>query len=72
MNLNRLKRKLLSFYINSRGWRTDREIVVIESDDWGSIRMPSKRVYDELLSKGFPVDILPYLRYDSLESNIDL
>ena len=27
------------------GWRTNRHIVVIESDDWGSIRMPSKEVY---------------------------
>jgi len=72
MKLDRLKRKLLSFYINSRGWKTDRKIIVIESDDWGSTRMPSKKVYDELLAKGFPVDKLPYLRYDSLESNTDL
>lgn len=72
MNLNSLKRKFLHYYINSRGWRTDRKIVVIESDDWGSIRMPSKQVYNELLRKGFPVSKLPYLRYDSLESNTDL
>jgi hypothetical protein len=26
---------------NIPGWRTNRKIVVIESDDWGSIRMPS-------------------------------
>ena len=34
--------------------------------------MPSKQVYDQLLAKGFPVDKLIYLKYDSLESNSDL
>lgn len=72
MNLNSLKRRILFYYVNSRGWRTDRKIIVIESDDWGSIRMPSKKIYNKLLAKGFPVDKLPYLRYDSLESNTDL
>jgi hypothetical protein len=72
INIVPLKRKLINFYINSRGYRTDRKIVVIESDDWGSIRMPSKQVYDDLLSRGFPVDKLSYLKYDALESNRDL
>lgn len=72
MNLNSLKRKLLSYYINSRGWRTNRKLVVIESDDWGSIRMPSREVYEKFLAMGYPVDKLSYLKYDSLESNQDL
>ena len=72
INFVPLKRRLINFYINSRGWRTDRKIIVIESDDWGSIRMPSKKVFDELLSRGLPVDKLSYLKYDSLESNADL
>ena len=66
------KRKLIDWYANSRGWRTNRKIVVIESDDWGSIRMPSRQVYSELLSKGLPVDRLSYMKFDSLESNRDL
>ncbi|NTW32234.1 MAG: hypothetical protein HGB12_06370 [Bacteroidetes bacterium] len=33
---------------NIPGWRTDRKILVIESDDWGSIRMPSKETYSGL------------------------
>lgn len=57
---------------NSRGWRTQRKIVVIESDDWGSIRMPSKAVYNKLLEHGIPVDKCPYNRYDSLASESDL
>jgi hypothetical protein len=72
INIVPIKRKIIDFYINSRGWRTDRKIIVIESDDWGSIRMPSIKVYNDLLSRGYPVDILPYLRYDALESNTDL
>jgi len=54
------------------GWQTNRKIVVIESDDWGSIRMPSKQIYDILLKKGIRVDKCPYNSFDSLESESDL
>ena len=54
------------------GWRTKRHIVVIESDDWGSIRMPSKEVYEQLLHDGFGVDKDLFSRYDSLERGEDL
>jgi hypothetical protein len=66
------KSNLLNTLINISGWRTDRKIVVIESDDWGSIRMPSKEVYEKLLNAGIRVDKCPYNRYDSLESEEDL
>jgi len=69
MNINKLLRKNL---ISIPGWRTDRRIVVIESDDWGSIRMPSRQVYDKLVSKGIPVDKHYFLKYDALESENDL
>ncbi len=52
--------------INLLGWRTSRKIVVIESDDWGSIRMPSHDVYTKCLKEGYPVDKNAYERYDSL------
>ena len=54
------------------GWRTDRHLVVIESDDWGSIRMPSREVYEEFLKHGIRVDKDPYCRYDSLATKTDL
>lgn len=54
------------------GWHTNRHIVVIESDDWGSIRMPSKAVYDRLLCDGYNVDQDLFSRYDSLERGEDL
>lgn len=60
-------------HINKRrGWRTDRKIIVIESDDWGSIRMPNKEVYDKSLKQGIRVDICPYNKYDTLASKNDL
>lgn len=54
------------------GWRTKRHILVIESDDWGSIRMPSKEVYEQLLRDGFSMDKDLFSRYDSLERGEDL
>jgi hypothetical protein len=57
---------------NIPGWRTNRKIVVIESDDWGSIRMSSKESFEELKSKGIIDENCNYSKYDSLESNDDL
>lgn len=54
------------------GWHTRRHIIVIESDDWGSIRMPSKDVYKQLLHNGYNVDRDLFSRYDSLERGEDL
>ena len=54
------------------GWRTKRHLVVIESDDWGTIRMPSREVYDEFLRRGIRVDRDPYCRYDNLATKHDL
>jgi hypothetical protein len=57
---------------NILGWRTKRKIVVIESDDWGSIRMASPKAFDNLVQAGIPVDKSHYNKYDALESNTDL
>lgn len=57
---------------NIPGWRTKRHLVVIESDDWGSIRMPSREVYEEFLRRGIRVDNDPYCRYDALATRHDL
>lgn len=58
--------------VNIPGWRTKRKLIVIESDDWGSIRMPSQTVFSKFLSKGFNLANSAYNRIDSLESNEDL
>lgn len=57
--------------INYKGWKTKRKIVVIESDDWGSIRMPSKKVFENFVSAGIPLNICPYNSFDSLETPKD-
>jgi len=60
---------------NIPGWRTKRKLVVLESDDWGSIRMPSTEVFDNLMKAG--IDLLSdegfiYNKYDSLATYKDL
>jgi hypothetical protein len=68
----KIRNALASHSINMGGWTTNRKIVVFESDDWGSIRMPSRVIYEKLLSKGFRVDKCPYNKNDSLASEEDL
>lgn len=70
--LSKLKHTIFPHLINLRGWRTNRKIIVIESDDWGSIRMESRKSYDYFLNMGLPVDRCPYNRYDAIESSEDL
>lgn len=69
---NLFKRLSAPYRINFGGWSTDRKIIVFESDDWGSIRMPSSQVYKKLLFAGYRVDEFDYERYDSLASENDL
>ena len=67
-----LKQTITHNLLNIPGWHTNRKIVVIESDDWGSIRMPSHEVYEEFLRRGVRVDRDPYCRYDCLATADDL
>lgn len=60
---------------NVPGWRTNRRIVVIESDDWGSIRMPSVATFEALKQLGLDVtsgDALRYNANDTLANEDDL
>jgi len=67
-----LKQVFINKIQNVRGWKTNRKIVVIESDDWGTIRMPSKKVYELLVKAGLSLDEDPYNKYDSFASEEDL
>lgn len=58
--------------VNLPGWKTGRRIVVIESDDWGAVRMPSVSVRKELKDYGIPVENCPYNSFDSIASEDDL
>ncbi|MCT4588724.1 MAG: hypothetical protein N4A71_12920 [Carboxylicivirga sp.] len=70
--INQLKKYLRRQMVNVRGWSTSRKLLVIESDDWGSIRMPDQSTYQKLLNSGLRVDQCPYMRNDSLASEDDL
>lgn len=67
-----VQNRTMSYINQRRGWTTDRKIIVIESDDWGSVRMPSREVYERTLKEGYRVDLNMYEKYDSLENEDDL
>lgn len=66
--LTELKRRYVAF----RGYHTDRHLVVIESDDWGSIRMPSYAVLQKLRELGDNPEENAFLSNDCLEGKEDL
>ena len=53
-----------------RSWKTSRQIVVIESDDWGSERIPNNDVRNTLKSNGINMDSNPHAKYDTLGAGI--
>lgn len=69
------KRNIMAAYSRwlyyTKAWKTDKKIVVIESDDWGSIRTSNKEAYNSLMDKGYNMSKSPYT-FDALESNEDL
>lgn len=71
MNLS-IRQRITRNLLNIPGYRTSRKIIVIESDDWGSVRMASRKSFSHLLKMGYPVDQCPYNSYDALESGEDL
>lgn len=66
--LSDLKRR----YVSIRGYHTSRRLIVIESDDWGSIRMPSRAVFEKLQRLGDTPERDAFLSNDCLESRQDL
>lgn len=55
-----------------KGWTTNRKIVVFESDDWGSVRMPDKQAFNILLNAGIRVTNSHYCCNDSLATSQDM
>lgn len=66
------KGTIIQNLFNAFGWHTKRKIILFESDDWGSIRVPSSKVKGLLLDKGIRLNSLSYNCYDSLASEEDL
>jgi hypothetical protein len=69
---NRVKSVLSKNITNIPGFKTDRKIIVIESDDWGSIRMPNKKVLHQYNAMGYDLNKNPYCKYDTLANTDDL
>ena len=72
MNLKSvLDRVQADLKIRLKSWRCNQKIVVIESDDWGSIRTASADAYRQLCDHGYRMGHSNY-SLDSLETEDDL
>ncbi len=71
MTFSRLLRSVKNTY-NLIGWKTERKIVVIEIDDYGSERIPNANVLKKLIDNGYNVEDCWMTMNDCLESNSDL
>ena len=67
-----IRKSISNHLVNISGWKTKQKIVVFESDDWGSLRMPSVAAYKSLLEDGIRVDKSPYCKFDNLCSTQDI
>lgn len=67
-----IKTYFSSFYHGLKDWSTKRKIIVIESDDWGSMRMPSSNIFNSLEKNGINVSRCPFLKYDTIANVNDL
>lgn len=67
-----LKSIILKNLILLPGWKTKRKIVVIESDDWGTVRIPDAGVYKILSKKNTALEHDRMSKFDALENNDDL
>lgn len=71
-NIFAVKSLIHDHLYNYKGWKTNRKIIVFESDDWGSIRTSGKYALDDFRKKGLPIEYDAYTMLDSLESNDDI
>jgi hypothetical protein len=67
--INRVLRENLK---NIPGWSSKQKFVIFESDDWGSIRMPSKKIYEKLINAGIPIANNYFDQNDSIAQPDDL
>ncbi|MGV9003532.1 polysaccharide (de)acetylase [Flavobacterium sp.] len=66
-----IKSQLAAAKINAKGLKITGKLLIIESDDWGAIRTPSKEVLDAFKRDGIDVSKSIY-KNDSLASSDDL
>lgn len=63
--------KILKHIINSVSSKCEKKLLLILSDDWGSVRIKSKQDQEALVKKGLTINNR-FDQYDSLETNEDL
>lgn len=59
-------------FLNLQGRMIKKKVVVFESDDWGTIRTPSRAAYERMNDAGLKMDANPYNRVDALETEADM
>lgn len=59
-------------FINLMGWKTNKRYVLFESDDWGSVRIKNKDVFNFLTNKGLDLYKSRYTKFDRIEHPTDL
>lgn len=64
-------RKLIKKIANLPAIKTDRKLIVLLSDDWGSVRIKSLEDQKQLLDKGHKINSR-FDQFDTLESNTDI
>ncbi|WP_421947821.1 hypothetical protein [Phaeodactylibacter xiamenensis] len=67
-----MKQLLKILALNTLGWRTKRKIVILESDDWGSVRTPSIKSLEALHKRNVNIKQCTYMMYDSIAQHEDL
>lgn len=64
--------RLQQNFAKLRDYQFNRKYLIFESDDWGAIRVPSKKIHDYLINLGYDLDSRPYECLDGLECNQDV
>jgi len=65
-------RNAISELRNILGWKTNRKILILESDDWGSERFPDIETRERFIKDGFDIKKCGYSMYDCFENRDDL
>jgi hypothetical protein len=75
MTFNKTRNAILRNLTSIPGWQTRQKLIVFESDDWGSIRMPSLISFERLEKSGLDLRSADAERYnlnDTLATSHDL
>lgn len=72
MPLSSVYQSIINNLKNLPGWATSRKIVIIECDDWGGIRMPSREINKKMVSAGLNIEDNRFNNFDTIETTDDL